>query len=279
MFPGNFEYVRADSLKEALTLLSGEDCKALAGGHSLIPLLKQRLAQPAKLVDISGLEELKGIAVEGGKARIGALTTHRQLAASDTLAQSAQLLPEAAALVGDPQVRNRGTIGGNIAHADPASDLPAVLLALNAEILIVGPDGQRTVKADGFFSGLMDTDLGENEVISQISFTSLGSGDGSAYRKFEHPASGYAICGAASVIRDGQVRLAFNGVAPVPFVASSVSEALSGSDLSDAAIDSALAALEHEDPLSDLHASAEYRLHLAKVYGGRCLRAARDRRG
>ena len=279
MFPGNFEYVRAGNLKEALTLLSGEDCKALAGGHSLIPLLKQRLAQPAKLVDISGLDELKGVTVEAGKARVGALTTHRELAASEALQGAAQVLSEAASKVGDPQVRNKGTLGGNIAHADPASDLPAVLLALDAEVSIAGPDGSRSTKANGFFSGLMDTDLAENEVISHVEFSGLGSGDGSAYSKFEHPASGYAICGAAAVIRGNEVRLAFNGVAAVPFLASAVGDSLSGSDLSDAAIDTALATLEHDDPLSDLHASAEYRLHLAKVYGGRALRAARDRRG
>jgi len=279
MFPGNFEYVRAGDLKEALTLLGEEDAKALAGGHSLIPLLKQRLAEPSKLVDISGLSELKGISVDGGKARVGALTTHREVASSDALAGAAAILPEAAAKIGDPQVRNRGTVGGNIAHADPASDLPAVLLALEAEIHMVGPQGERSVKADGFFSGLMETDLNEREVLTAVSFGTLSSGDGSAYLKFEHPASGYAICGAAVVIRGGKVRLAFNGVAPVPFAAASVSEALSSGDLSDGAIDAAMANLTIEDGLSDVHASAEYRLHLAKVFGGRAVRAARDRRG
>ena len=279
MFPGNFDYVRAGSIDEAVSLLAQEDAKLLAGGHSLVPLLKQRLAQPSILVDISRIDDLKGIRSENGRVRVGSLTTHNELASSDVLASSAPILAEAASKIGDPQVRNRGTVGGNIAHADPASDLPAVLLALGATIHVQGPNGSRDLAADGFFQGLMDTAIEENEVLVAVSFDALGSGDGSAYVKFEHPASGYAICGAAAVVRGNQVSLAFNGVAAVPQSAAGVGDALSGSDLSDSAIDGAVGSLSIDEPMSDLHASAEYRNHLAQVFGGRALRAARDRRG
>lgn len=258
MFPGNFEYVRAGSVAEAISLLGREDAKLLAGGHSLVPLLKQRLAQPSILVDISRIDDLRGITVDAGTVRVGALTTHHEVASSVALAESAPILAEAAGKIGDPQVRNRGTVGGNIAHADPASDLPAVLLALGAQIHVTGPNGDRTLAADGFFSGLMDTQLAENEILVAVSFKALGRGDGSAYVKFEHPASGYAICGAAAVLRGDRAALAFNGVAPVPFLADA----------------DALDSLTVDEPLADIHASAEYRVHLAKVFGARALAAA-----
>lgn len=274
MFPGNFDYVRAASLSDALALLAQEDAKILAGGHSLVPLLKQRLAQPSILVDISRIDELRGIRVDGGKVRVGALTTHREVASSEALQQAAPILAEAAQKIGDPQVRNKGTVGGNIAHADPASDLPAVLVALGAVIHVQGPGGARDLAADGFFQGLMDTALGEDEILVAVSFDALRDSDGSAYLKFEHPASGYAICGAAAVLRGDDASLAFNGVAPVPFRA-----ALGDlGDLSDDAVDAALAGLRIDEPLSDMHASADYRRHLARVFGARALRLARDRR-
>lgn len=276
MFPGNFDYVRADSLTDALSLLAQEDAKVLAGGHSLVPLLKQRLAQPSTLVDISKIDELRGISVNGGTVRVGALTTHHEVASSEALQEAAPILAEAAGKIGDPQVRNRGTVGGNIAHADPASDLPAVLVALGATIHIQGPNGARETPAAGFFQGLMDTGLEENEILVAVTFDALSSGDGSAYVKFEHPASGYAICGAAAVLRGDTPSLAFNGVAVVPHA---VSTGDLGSDLSDEGLTAALSGLAIEDPLSDIHASAEYRNHLAKVFGARALGLARDRRG
>lgn len=279
MFPENFDYVRAGSLTEAISLLGREDAKLLAGGHSLLPLLKQRLAAPSVLVDISRLDEMKGVSVAGDRVRVGALTTHRQLAASEVLQRSAPLFSEAASKIGDPQVRNRGTLGGNIAHADPASDLPAVLLALQAQVHIQGPKGERVRPAHGFFNSLMETDLGDDEILVAVSFTALAPGDGSAYVKYEHPASGYAICGAAAVVRaGGATDLAFNGVSSVPYGANAESQALSGSDLSDGAIDSALADMSPDDLMSDIHASADYRAHLARVFGARAVRAARDRR-
>ncbi len=285
MFPAAFDYHRAGSLDEALSLLGSlGDAKLLAGGHTLIPMMKLRLAQPAAVIDIGGLAELSGVSEAGGTVRVGALTTHGELAASETLKRHAPLLAEAAAEVADPQVRNRGTIGGNVAHADPASDLPGVVMALGATVHLRGPGGERTVAAGDFFVDLMTTDLRAGELLTAVSFPAFAARTGSAYVKQEHPASGYAVCGAAAVVtldgggRVASARLCFNGVTATPLDAAAVAGALAGGDGSDAAIAAAIAGgLAVADPLTDGFASGRYRTALAHELGRRALALARDR--
>ncbi|MCH9649656.1 MAG: xanthine dehydrogenase family protein subunit M [Deltaproteobacteria bacterium] len=285
MFLNPFEYHRAGSPQEALDLLNRhEGAKLIAGGHSLLPLMKQQLAQPTALIDIGRLAELSGVEKQGDSLRIGALTCHAELASSGMLATHCPILAEAAAKVADPQVRNKGTLGGNIAHADPASDLPAVLVATGATLDLMSPQGVRQVRAVDFFVGLLETDLAENELITAIHVPVLGQGSGSCYLKAEHPASGYAVCGAAVVVElgaDGNaaaIRLSFNGLATTPVQCFPVVGALTGTDLADEAIDTAVnSLLSVEDPLGDIYASGEYRVQLAKVYCRRALKIARDR--
>ena len=285
MYPAKFDYYRAGSVQEAIGLLQQhEDAKLLAGGHSLLPAMKLRLAQPAVLIDIGRIAELKAISEGAGTVKIGALCTHAGLAASDLLKGQCGVLAEAAAEVGDQQVRNKGTVGGNLAHADPASDLPAAVLALGGSINVSGPGGERQVALADFFVDLLTTNLGEDEILTSVEVNALGANSGSAYKKFEHPASGFAICGAAAVVTlndDGScagASLCYNGVTAIPLNAEAVAAALVGSDLSDAAIDEAVNSnLSVEDPMSDIHASGEYRTELAKVFGRRALKAARDR--
>jgi carbon-monoxide dehydrogenase medium subunit len=285
MYPAKFDYYRAGSVQEAISLLQQhEDAKLLAGGHSLIPAMKLRLAQPIALVDIGRIAELKSISQENGKIKIGALSTHTSLAASEVLKQNCAVLAEAASQVGDQQVRNKGTIGGNLAHADPASDLPGAVLALGGVIHVSGPNGDRQIKASDFFVDLLTTALQPDELLTVVEVEAIGPNTGSAYLKFEHPASGYAICGAAAVVRlnrDGtcaNASLCFNGVTATPLNASAVTEALAGKTLDDTTIDQALATnLSIDEPMGDIHASGEYRVSLAKVYGKRALKLARDR--
>ncbi len=285
MFPANFDYFRAGSLDEAIALLrEHDDSKVLAGGHSLVPMMKLRLAQPAAVIDVGRIAELKGIHADGDSLRIGALTTHAEIASSNQVGRHCPVLAKAASQIGDPQVRNKGTIGGNIAHADPASDLPAVLCAVGATVHVRGSGGERSVAASEFFVGLLETDLGEGEILTAIEVPVLGAGSGSAYLKFEHPASGYAVCGAAAVVKlDGagncaDAALCFNGVAATPYTPDGLGGALRGSNLSDATIDAEVdAAIAIDDPLSDIHASAVYRESLAHTFGKRALKAARDR--
>lgn len=285
MIPASFDYHRAGSLDEALELLQAHSgAKLLAGGHSLLPMMKLRLAQPGALIDIGRLEELQEIERQGDALHVGSLVTHHRLATSKEVRRHCSLLAEAAAVIGDPQVRNVGTVGGNVAHADPASDLPAVFVALGATAHLVGPEGERRVPAKDFFLGLLTTDLRPDEVLVRLEVPVLEPGTGSAYLKFEHPASGYAVVGAAAVMSlDGSgtcrsAALGFNGLAATPVPAGAVTEALVGREPDDAAIAAAVA--EHlavEDPMEDSYASGEYRVHLAKIYGKRALRAARDR--
>lgn len=281
MFPGKFDYHRAESLDHALTLLGEHSgAKVLAGGHSLLPMMKLRLAQPQVLVDLGRVSELRGISQTGdGGLRVGALTPHAEVAASDLVRTHCALLAEAAGKIGDPQVRNFGTVGGNIAHADPASDLPAVLVAAGATIHLKSSGGERQVAAADFFVDLLMTDLRGGEILTAVTLPALGQGTGSAYLKVEHPASGYALCGAAAIVNggNGAASLAFNGVSATPFHATAVTDALGG-DLSDESIDQAVADHLHiDDPLGDLQASEEYRVELARSYGKRALKAARDR--
>ncbi|HVR30222.1 MAG TPA: xanthine dehydrogenase family protein subunit M [Thermoanaerobaculia bacterium] len=285
MYPARFDYHRASSVAQALDLLaSKEDAKLLAGGHSLLPMMKLRLAQPANLIDIGGISELTGIERTGSSVRIGALATHAEIASSDVLKRSCPIVAEAAAKIGDPQVRNRGTIGGNLSHADPGSDLPAVVRALDATLHLVSKQGKRAVKAADFFVDLLTTDIQEGEILTAIEVPVLADGTGSCYLKFEHPASGYAVVGTAAIVRlakDGRcesARLCFNGVTATPLDAGAVTDALAGHKPDDAAIDQAVdGKLSATDPMGDVFASGEYRVHLAKVYGRRALKLARDR--
>ncbi len=285
MYPAKFEYFRANSVREAIQLLQDHSgSKLLAGGHSLIPMMKLRLAQPGALIDIGHVSELAGITENNGAIRIGALTTHTELVTSALLKQRCPLLSEAAAQIADPQVRNRGTIGGNLAHADPGSDLPAVVLALDAVFHLSGPGGDRTSKASDFFLDLFMTDLQPEEILIAVEMPALPPGSGSCYLKFEHPASGYAVCGVAAVMRldaGGSCQsaaLAINGVTAAPHKASGVADALKGKTPEDGTIHQAVDEhLEFTDPMGDLYASASYRVELARVYSKRALKAARDR--
>jgi len=283
MYSPNFDYYRARSVAEAQQLLAAHPgAKLLAGGHSLVPLMKLRLAAPSAVVDIGRVQELRGIARQGGAIRIGALTTHAELAASADLRSGAPALAEAAASVGDPAVRNRGTIGGNIAHADPASDLPTVLVALDARIVAAGPKGERTIQADQFFTGIMTTALTEDEILLAIHVPVSAGGQGSAYEKFSHPASRYAVLGVAALVTIGDgkcvaARVAVGGLLPNARRAASVEKALVGKAATDDAIASAaqqvLADLGN-DVTGDIFASAEYRTAMTPVFTKRAVATA-----
>lgn len=283
MYAGTFDYYRARSLADARQLLAAHPgAKVLAGGHSLVPLLKLRLAAPPAVVDIGRVPELRGITRAGDAIRIGALTTHAELAASSELRGAAAALAEAAAVVGDPAVRNRGTIGGNVAHADPASDLPTVLVALGARMIVAGAQGERTIDADQFFTGIMTTALGDDEILQAIDVPAAARGQGSAYEKFAHPASRYAVVGAAALltIQKGictAARVALGGLLPHARRAPSVERALIGkpSNAETIAAAAELAASDlGGDVTGDLFASAEYRAAMAPVYIKRALATA-----
>ena len=288
MYSAQFDYHRATSLADAQRLLAAHPgAKLMAGGHSLIPLMKLRLANPTAVIDIGRVAEMRGIRSAGGAIRIGALTTHAELAASKEIRAAAAGLADAASLVGDPAVRNRGTIGGNIAHADPASDLPAVLVALDARLTAVGPKGTRTIPAGEFFTGVMTTALGGDEVVSEVLVPASGSGQGSAYVKFAHPASRYAVIGVATVVsvKNGScsaARVVLGGLVSHPARVPRVEGALVGTPLTAAAID---VAARHtpgdlgDRVIGDLFASAEYRAAVAPVYVSRAVASAAARAG
>jgi len=288
MYSANFDYHRAKTLADAQRLLAAHPgAKLLAGGHSLIPLMKLRLASPSAVVDIGRLAELRGISRSGDSIRIGALTTHAEIAASADVQKAAPALAEAAMLIGDPAVRSRGTIGGNIAHADPASDLPTVLVALDARIVAVGASGERTIGADGFFTGIMSTALAENEVVTAIVVPAAPRGQGSAYVKFPHPASRYAVIGVAAAVtmannQCSAARVALGGLLPHATRATAVEQALTGKSLDTATIASAAAQVGSDlggEVTGDIFASAEYRAAVAPVYVKRAIAAAAARAG
>ena len=286
MYAADFNYYRAGSVAEAGDLLKkNPGAKLLAGGHSLIPLLKLRLAAPPALIDIGRIAELKGVTARDGTVRIGALTTHAELAASAALREHCPALAEAAAQVGDPAVRNRGTIGGNVAHADPASDLPTVLTALNARFAVTGPDGSRSVDASGFFKGLMATALGEQDLLIAIEVPARVKGQGMAYVKFSHPASRYAVIGVAATLsvaggKCTAAAVAVGGLVPRPVRAAGVEKALGGQALSGETIAKAAGQVSQDlgiDILGDIYASAEYRQAVAPVWVKRALTLASSR--
>jgi carbon-monoxide dehydrogenase medium subunit len=284
MFPSDFEYVAPTSLQEALDLLSrNPDAKVLAGGHSLIPLMKLRLASPPLLVDIGKIQELKGIRVNGSVS-IGAYTTYHELEMSQELGQHVPMLVECAQNVGDPQVRSRGTIGGSIAHADPAADMTAVVLALGAELKAVGPNGERSIAADNFFVDMLQSALDPGELLTEISIPQMTGQVGMAYEKFKHPASGYAIVGVAALVQRGDhgsiaaCRIAVTGAGPKAQRATLAENMLlnhagSAEDIA-AAAEQAASGLEF---IGDISASEEYRAHLTRVLTKRALTKALDR--
>jgi len=279
MYPPKFDYHRANNIDEAFSLMSETGGKLLAGGHSLIPTLKLRLADPGTLIDIGRLSALNGISNSGSSTRIGALTTHATVAASDSLPTA---LTEAASWIGDPQVRNRGTVGGNIAHADPASDLPTVFLALGATIHVQGPNGGRAILADDFFIDLFETDLKDDELVTAIDVPMDGAG--TAYAKLFNPASRYAIVGAAAKIgvSDNSIstaRIAIGGLTPKAVRATSVEQALQGQPISDDSIAAAAAQISNDlkEVMGDIHASEEYRRSMASVYIQRAISKAIER--
>lgn len=285
MHPPKFDYYRASSVSDALSLLGQHDgAKFLAGGHSLIPTMNLRLADPGVLIDIGRIDGLKGISRNGSSVRIGALTTHAMIAASSDVPT---VLSEAAGFIGDPQVRNRGTIGGNVAHADPASDLPTVLTALGATFHITGSGGDRTVSAADFFTGLFETALAEGEILTAVDVPGEGAGTGSAYVKMFNPASRYAMVGVAAVVTVSggtctTASVALGGMVPSATKLPSVEAALVGQALDDAALTAAAAAVSSDwgdEILGDIHASAEYRQAMAPVFVKRALAKAAERAG
>jgi carbon-monoxide dehydrogenase medium subunit len=282
MFPSEFQYFSPQSVDEALGLLQqhGDDAKILAGGHSLLPAMKLRLAQPAVLIDVSKIDSLKGIAVNGS-VTIGAGTTYHAIATSDSVRAACGVLAECIGQIGDIQVRNRGTIGGSLAHADPAADLPALALALGATVTAKGPGGERTIAADDMFVEMLTTALEPTEIITSVTFPALGQGEGAAYEKLRHPASRYAIVGVAAYVKlggDGNVaeaRIAVTGAGPKATRQSAAEAALVGSSGDEAAISAAAEASgEDMDYLGDIHASEEYRRAMVKVYTKRALAKA-----
>ena len=284
MIPAPFDYQAPATLDEAIALLAEDPdgAKVLAGGHSLIPAMKLRLAQPQLLVDIARIKSLAYIREEGNQILIGATTTHYQLESSELLKQICPLLPACAKSIGDVQVRNKGTIGGSIAHSDPAGDWPAAVLALNAELVLVGPGGERVVKAADFFVDLLTTDLRPGEILREIRIQKPSGRFGQAYQKVPHPASGFAVVGIAVHLvlnDDGSCKAAQIGVTGVgakAYRAQPVEGALAGSNLDEQTIASAAAhACDGVDPNADLYASGEYRCHLAQVHMRRAIQAAK----
>ena len=281
-----FEHHAPATVQEALSLLAqyGGDAKILAGGHSLIPIMNLRLAQPKALIDIGKIPGLSGIREENGTIVIGAMTTHYMIESSALLKNKVPILPETAAVIGDVQVRNRGTIGGSIAHADPAGDFPAAAVALDMQLKAVGPRGERTIRAREFFVDILTTALQADEILTEIRLPAFTPRTGSAYEKFPNPASRYAIVGAAAVVTvDGsgvcqKASVGLNGVTGKPVAAVSVEQALTGKRLNDQTIQEAAAkAAEGLEPLGDIFASAPYRAHLAQVYTKRALARASGR--
>jgi aerobic carbon-monoxide dehydrogenase medium subunit len=277
MIPAAFEYRRASSADEAVDLLAehGDDAKLLAGGHSLLPLMRLRLAMPAMLVDIGRVGDLSYVRDDGGQVRIGALTRHHDLEHSEVLRSQVPLLVEVASQIGDPQVRHRGTIGGSVAHGDPASDLPAALLALRATLVARGPRGEREIPVDDFFTGFLETALAPDELLTEIRVPAM-DGAGWSFQKFNRRAQDWAIVGVAAVLGAFGNGGAGPGVGlvnmgSVPLRAAAVEEALRNGD---AAAGAAAHAHEGTEPPDDLNASPDYRRHLSRVLVRRALEGA-----
>ncbi len=280
MYPSQFEYHRPSSVADAIKLLvANPDAKVLAGGHSLIPAMKLRLAQPAALVDIGRIGELKGISVNGD-ATIGAMTTYREAADSAELKAKFPVIAEAINMLGDPAVRARGTMGGALAHSDPAADMPAVLLALNSSVTATGSGGSRTIALDDLFVDLFMTSLAPDELITKITIPAGSAALRASYKKHAHPASGYAVVGVAAAVQMAggvaqAIRVAVTGAGAKATRASAVEAALQGKPLTADSIAAAAAhAADGIDLNSDVYASADYRAHLTSVLARRAIAAA-----
>lgn len=282
MIPAEFEYHAPSSVSEAVRLLTTlPDAKLLAGGHSLLPLMKLRLVTPPHLIDLGGIDGLRDITDAGSVLSIGALTTHWAIESSPEVRAKASVLAEAAGSIGDVQVRNFGTIGGSLAHADPAADYPAAALALECEIVAEGPKGRRTIRADEFFKGVFTTALHPDEILVELRVPVPPARTGGAYLSFPHPASGFAVVGVAALVTldpkgaCGTARIGITGVAPVPYRARTTESLLAGKTLTDDLIASAAQqAADGVEVNGDLFASVAYRRHLAEVYTKRAIRSA-----
>lgn len=286
MIPAQFDYQAPKSLDEAISLLAQhpDEAKILAGGHSLIPAMKLRLAQPGLLVDIGRIKDLAYIREEGSRISIGAMTTHYQIESSALLKQNCPLLPECASHIGDVQVRNKGTIGGSLAHSDPAGDWPAAILALGAELVAQGKAGERVIKAEDFFVDLLTTALQPGEILREIRIGKPQGRYGHAYQKVRHPASGFAVVGVAASLGFAgngsceSAAIGITGVASKAYRARSVESALTGKQLDEQTVAAAAShASDGVDANSDLYASEEYRRHLAAIYTRRAINTALSR--
>ncbi|MGY1724884.1 FAD binding domain-containing protein [Blastococcus sp. SYSU DS0533] len=282
MIPAPFEYARPTTVEEALEAIAagGEDVKVLAGGQSLIPVMRLRLAAPETVVDLGRITELRGVREEGDALVIGAMTTHSDVLADPLIRQHAPLIAQATETVADRQVRHRGTFGGALVHADPAGDLPAVALALDAEFVIAGPEGRRTVPARDFFVDYLTTAVGEGELLVEIRVPKLGGEWGMRYEKFNRVAQAWSIVAVAAAVRRenghiAEARIGLTNMGPTPLRAAAVEAALSGAEATPEAIEAAAAhAAEGTEPSSDLNAQADYRQHLAAVLTRRAVTAA-----
>ncbi|HLH61002.1 MAG TPA: xanthine dehydrogenase family protein subunit M [Ktedonobacteraceae bacterium] len=284
--PAAFDYYPATSVDEAISLLQqhGDDAKLLAGGHSLLPMMKLRLAQPGVLIDIGRIQGLSYIREENGVVAVGALTTYATLARSEVIRRHFALLSDAASVIGDPQVRNRGTIGGAVSHADPAADMTAIVMALKADIVVKGSNGERTIKADDFFVDVFTTALEQGEIVTELRFAVPPAHTGSAYMKLENKASHYAVVGCAAVVTLGQdgacsaVSLAVTGASVKPTRASATESALAGKKLDDATVaEAASHATDGLELVSDIHGSQAYRGDMTRVMMRRAIQKAAER--
>ena len=282
MIPLAFDYEVAESVDHAIELLEqhGDEAKLLAGGHSLLPIMKLRLAAPTVLVDLGRIDDLNYVSDEGDHLAIGAMTRHTDMERDSTLAEHCGLIAYTASLVGDPQVRHRGTIGGSISHGDAASDLPSALLALDANFVVKGPDGERTVAAGDFFEDYLQTTLAPDEVLTEIRVPKL-NGAGWSYKKFNRRAQDWAVVGVAAVVERsngsiGSARIGLTNMGSTPLRATAAENALSGADSSQVA-EATASADEGTSPSSDIAASDEYRRHLARVLSRRAVEEALDR--
>jgi carbon-monoxide dehydrogenase medium subunit len=283
VIPAAFDYVRPESVEQAVSALAerGDEAKVLAGGQSLLPLMRLRLATPEVVVDVGRLADLRGVREDGDALVIGALTTHHEVMNDELVRQHAPLLAETTGTVADPAVRHRGTFGGSLAHADPAGDLPAAALALGAEMVAQGPNGRRSIPAAEFFVDYLETALAPDELLVEVRVPKLGSGWGFRYEKLHRVAQAWAIVGVAAAVRrdDGSIaeaRIGLTNMGPTPLRAAAVEQALAGGDLSNEAVltQAAERAAEGTSPPSDLSGQADYRQHLARVLTRRAVRAA-----
>jgi aerobic carbon-monoxide dehydrogenase medium subunit len=282
VIPAKFDYVRPGSVAEAVRALTdgGDDAKVIAGGQSLLPLLRLRLAYPEVLVDVGGIDELRGVRDSRDALVIGARTTHYQLVHDPLVAEHAGLLAQATRTVADPAVRHRGTLGGALAHGDPAGDLPAVILALDATLVAQGPGGEREIAAADFFSDYLTTSLEPDEILTAIRIPKLGPGWGYRYEKFHRTAQSWATVGVAALVRRdngmiAEARIGLTNMGTVPVRARAAERAAAGAQASRAALSEAAAhADEGTEPPGDLHGAPDYRRHLARVLTGRALAAA-----